>query len=111
MSESCSPPPRRGNQTIVSTSIKNIAVAVTSGLVVLAILGLFLEVRKAPAQPSALKIDEAAKKARTTRTAPSPMTVPDDPWARSTADAAARDLKRVESGGTAIVTDRPAADP
>lgn len=61
-------------------SPKNIALAVSGGLVVVAILALFVEVRKAPAAPNPAKIDEARKNAKRTRIPP-PSTV-DDPWAR-----------------------------
>jgi hypothetical protein len=75
-------------------SPKNIALAVCGGLVALGILGLFLEVREAPARPSPEKVEDARKKHRARQTAPTPHNVVDDPWARGTADAQARDLAR-----------------
>jgi hypothetical protein len=81
--------------------VKNIVLAVAGGLVLLAILGLFIEVRKAPAQPAAAKIDEATRKSRARRTAPSQQTIPDDPWARATVEANTRDMMRDQPSGSA----------
>lgn len=66
-------------------SIKSILLAVSGGVVVLALIYLSMEVRAAPPPVPAAKIEEARGKAKKTRAAPSPSNV-SDPWGASTAE-------------------------
>ena len=61
--------------------LRSILLAASGGLVLIAIVALFVEVNEAPARPNQAKIDEARQKHKRTRSAPPPA--PSDPWSRA----------------------------
>ena len=76
--------------------IRSILLAVSGGLVVVAIIALFVEVNEAPAKPNQAKIDEARQRHKRTRSAPAAGNM-SDPWARNTADTPAQPKLGVET--------------
>jgi hypothetical protein len=74
--------------------LRSILLAVSGGLVLVAIIALFMEVREAPARPNQAKIDEARQKHKRTRSTPAPGNL-SDPWSRNTADTPAAPTPRV----------------
>jgi hypothetical protein len=62
-------------------SPRTIALLVAGAVVLVAILGLFLDVREAPARPNPAEIDDARQRHRARRVAPAASTMA-DPWAR-----------------------------
>jgi hypothetical protein len=77
--------------TPLGVPLRSILLAVSGGLVLVAIIALFLEVREAPARPNQAKIDEARQKHKRTKSAPPPS----DPWSRNTADTPASPTPRL----------------
>jgi hypothetical protein len=65
--------------------LRSILLATSGGLVLVAIVALFVEVREAPAKPEPAKIEEARQKHKRTRSAPAPSTL-SDPWSRGSTD-------------------------
>jgi hypothetical protein len=66
----------------VIVSVKSILLSVWGGIVLIAILLLFVKAQAAPATPNPQKVQEALLKYKRTHTAPSGANL-DDPWART----------------------------
>lgn len=96
----------RGNHDGVS--IRTILLSVSGGLLMIAIILLFVDVRSAPAKPNPQKVLEAQQKYKRTYAAPTAANL-DDPWARSPSEPAREPKLGLDPGRGALDAAREAA--
>jgi hypothetical protein len=89
-------------------SIRTILLSVAGGLVTIAIILLFVDVRSAPAKPNPQKVLEAQQKYKRTHSAPTAANL-EDPWARSATEPAREPKLGLDPGDRALDAAREAA--